>query len=151
MTTKNKKAKILVLVLQALGCRVTFTDEKAVFSPVGAVNPALEKEILEHKTEILEELGTDIRLMSISGNKNAVGNELKLLINKYYPDISCDVIQTKLDEYDARGCVWCEANKNMIIREIQQFAHNNDIESTYEQTRIVVKKAISNAKKTIIS
>ncbi len=151
MINKNKKAKILVLVLQALGCRVTFTDEDATFSPIGVVNEKLKEEILEHKTEIQEELGSDIRLMSISGSKNCVGHELQLLINKYYPDISCESIQSKLDEYDARGCLWCETNKSIVIREVQQFARKHDIQSTYEQIRTVVKKAISNAKKTIIS
>ena len=146
-----KKAKILALILQSLGSKVEFTEDDVIFRGSQLPNKKLKLEILEHKTEIQEELNSDYRLMSISTNKYCVGTELKKLFYKYYPDLDCSTLQDELDEYDARGCEWCEVNKAKVIVTIQQFARKNNIESTYEQTRIFVKKAISNAKKTIIS
>ena len=148
---KIKKAKVLALILQSLGSKVKFTEDDVVFNGTLVNNKKLKSEILELKTEIQEELAGDYRLMSISTEKNCVGTELKKLFYKYYPELDCSPLQEKLDEYDARGCEWCDINKPQIITTVQQFARKNNIESTYEQTRVVVRKAISNAKKTIIS
>lgn len=146
-----KKAKILALILQSLGSKVEFTEDDVIFRGSQLPHKKLKLEILEHKIELQEELSSDYRLMSISTKKYCVGTELKKLFYKYYPDLDCSTLQDTLDEYDARGCGWCEVNKTKVISAIQKFARKNEIESTYEQTRVFVKKAISNAKKTIIS
>ena len=89
--------------------------------------------------------------MSINQPKGAVGYQLKNMINKYYPDIDCAHLQSKFDEFDARGHEWCDNNKHKIIVVIQTLAQANNINFEYRQALTIVKRAISDARKSFIS
>ncbi len=149
--TKERKAKILVLILQAIGCKVTFTDDDIEFSRRELISDSMYNQIIEHKEEVREVLGSDLRLMSINTPKGAVGYQLKNMINKYYPDVDCSSMQKNFDQLDARGHEWCHTNKHKLIVMMQTFAVDNDLNFTYRQMLTIVKKAISDARKTFIS
>tara|TARA_R110002074_G_scaffold60630_2_gene146956 strand:+ start:1499 stop:1972 length:474 start_codon:yes stop_codon:yes gene_type:complete len=150
---KVKQAKILVLILQAIGCKVDFTSDEIKYSHPHLVTGVMRGQIHEHKEEIQQILDSDFRLMSIDGNvsKGAVGTQLKKMITQYYPDISYDYMQTRFDELDARGYQWCHVHKHKIIIMMQQLADKNNIKFTYRQMLTIVKKAIADAKKSFIS
>tara|TARA_R100001163_G_C5066306_1_gene204689 strand:+ start:412 stop:885 length:474 start_codon:yes stop_codon:yes gene_type:complete len=150
---KIKQAKILVLILQAIGCKVDFTGDEITYSHPHLVTGIMRGQIQENKKEIQQILDSDFRLMSIDGNvsKGAVGSHIKNMISKYYPDIDCEHLQQNFDELDARGYQWCHFNKHKIIVMMQRLAEKNDIKFTYRQMLTIVKKAIADAKKSFIS
>ncbi len=148
---RQKRAKILALILQAVGCKVYFTDDDITFSRGEFVTDIMRDQIKEHKEELKEVLGGDLRLMSINTQKGAVGQQLKNMINKYYPDIDCSSMESNFEQIDARGHEWCHHNKHKIIVMMQAFAVDNDLKFTYRQMLTIVKKAISEARKSFIS
>jgi hypothetical protein len=152
--TKEDKAKLLVLILQSIGCKVIFNDdedETVEFTYPELITEVVKHQIKEHRSEIENITDSDFRLMSINQPKGAVGYQLKNMINKYYPDIDCAHLQSKFDEFDARGHEWCDNNKHKIIVVIQTLAQANNINFEYRQALTIVKRAISDARKSFIS
>jgi hypothetical protein len=149
--TKEKKAKILVLILQSIGCKITFTENSFTLTRPELLTDTMYQQISDHKAEIQNVIDSDLRLMSINHNKGAVGSQLKSFVNKYYADIDCDSMQGSFDKLDARGHEWCKEHKHKIISMMQDFALKNNLKFTYRQMLTIVKKAISDARKSFIS
>lgn len=144
----NIEIEKIVNILQAIGCKISFNENELYFSDKHLISPFMLNKIYEYEDDIKAYLQNDISIMSISSNKGCVGQELKkLLVNisdkynlfKYY------------EEFDARGYEWCSNNIEKIIAKLSIFTNQNQLEFSNKSARILVRKAILNTKKDIIS
>ena len=138
----------ILMILQSIGCKISIQDDKIVFSDKELVNEILLNKIETHKTEIKLRLSNDIQTMSLNLDSGGVGTELKKLLS------AMSATYDSFDRYkelDARGYLWCDANKTIAIRWLVGFAKNNGLELTSKSANTLIKKAISNYKKSLIS
>lgn len=143
----NEPEKILN-ILQSIGCKISVKGDKIIFSDDNLVNDILLHKIETHKDSIKLLLSSEIQTMSIDIDSGGVGTELRKLLNNMsnvYDSFN------RYRELDARGYLWCDSNRTMIVKWLTNFAQNYNIELSPRHANTFVKKAISNYKKSLIS
>lgn len=140
------EAERIIKILQVLGCKIKFTENGIEFSAKDLISPYLLNRIEINEEEIREILDKDLTAASLNFNcEGSAGCELKKIIPTEWLELS--EINNILDQMDARGHTWCYKNKNMLLEKFHQIAHRNELEFDMRKAKIILTKAISNAKK----
>jgi hypothetical protein len=143
--------KNIVDFLQIVGCKIYFDSDGIKFSEQSLISKTMLNKIHKHEDEIKQYILDDISTMSVSINNGAVGSLLKKSCEKFCPLEKLDSISKEFDKLDAKGINWCDQNKAKIAQKIVGFAVSNNIDYDYKKCYALVKKSISDARKSIIS
>jgi len=141
------EAEKIVKILQTIGCKIQFLETDIEFSDRNLISDLLYNRIIINEEEIRELLDGDIRAMSVS--KDGVGLQLEKLLPLTWKE--CEDVVKLLYEIDARGRSWCIKNKPMIIERLRTLSSKHGLDFDKRAARILLNKAISNAKKNALT
>lgn len=145
--TNISKVHNIIKILKAIGCKISFDNDELKFSDKNLISEYMLNMIYQYEDEIKTYLQNDISIMSLSIDRGGVGTHMKKILD----NISNDYIKfTRYEEMDARGLDWCDKNKNEILAWLRNFSIKNNITFSKDAARTLIRKAISNAKKSLL-
>ncbi len=149
MTENNNRAFEILMNLKEKGIQVNYHAPSHSLSLMTQRLTREEiQEIVKYKDDIIILLTDDPDKFRVQHKKGGAGTELKRLLKKFgiHSKATCSC-NKRAFEMDFKGIQWCEDNIDEIVGWLKEEAEKRRLPFVKTAGKILVKRAIKNAKK----